>query len=67
VFFLNVSSILDLCCKHFYLNVAHVSHLCCKSMFEIFQTFQSYVGISDFILQFASVLSRCYICFTHML
>ena len=47
----------------FYLDVAHVSQICC-SMFEMFQ---SYVAISVFMLQVASVLSGCYICFTHML
>jgi hypothetical protein len=31
------------------------------------QLFQSYVGISVLMLQFASVLSGWYICFTHML
>jgi hypothetical protein len=36
VFVQNVSSVSDVCCKHFYLDVAHVSHICCKSMFEIF-------------------------------
>jgi hypothetical protein len=55
----------------FYLNIAYVSffirccicsHICCKSMFEMFQLFQSYVAISVFILQDASVLSGCYIC-----
>jgi hypothetical protein len=33
----------------------------------MFQMFQSYVAISVFILQVASVLSICCICFTHML
>ena len=58
------SAFLDECA---YLDVAYVSHICCKSMFEMFQLFQSYVVISVFILQVASVLSGCCICFTHML
>jgi hypothetical protein len=49
------------------LNVAYVLHMSCKSMFEMFQLFQSYVAISVFMLQVASVLSGCCICFTHML
>ena len=57
----------DVCCKCAYLDAAYVSHICCKSMFEIFQPFQSYVAISIFMLQVATVLSRCCICFTHML
>ena len=44
-------------------NVSAVSVLCCskcrKSMFEIFQSFQSYVAISVFMLQVASVLPGC--------
>jgi hypothetical protein len=51
----------------FYLDVAHVSHICCKSTFEVFKLFQSYVAISVFMLQVASVLSGCCIYFTHML
>jgi hypothetical protein len=50
-----------------YLNVAHVSHLCYKSMFEILPLFQSYVGVSVFVLQFATVLSGCCICIAHIL
>jgi hypothetical protein len=50
-----------------YLSVAHVSHLCYKSMFEILQLFQSYVGVSVFVLHFATVLSGCCICIVHML
>ena len=46
------------------LDDAYVSHICCKSMFEMFQ---SYVAISVFMLQVASVLSGCCICFKHML
>ena len=67
VYVRNVSSVSGVCCKHFYLDVAHVSHICCKSMFEMFQLFQPYVAISVFMLQVASVLSGCCICFTHML
>jgi hypothetical protein len=51
----------------FYLDVVCVSHICCKSMFKIFQLFQSYVAINVFILQVASVLSVCCICFMHIL
>ena len=32
----SVSSVSDICCKHFDMNVAYVSHICCKSMFQIF-------------------------------
>jgi hypothetical protein len=51
----------------FYLDVAHVSHICCKSMFEMFQLFQSYVAISVFMLQVASVFIWMLHCFTYML
>jgi hypothetical protein len=72
---------LEACCKHlfkmfhlfqkyvvsvFYLNVVYVSQICCKSVFEMFHLFQSYVAISVFLLQVASVLSRCCIGFAHM-
>jgi hypothetical protein len=59
-----VSSVLDICCKRFDLDVAHVSHICCYSMFHMFQF---YVAASVFMLQVASVLSRCCICFAHIL
>jgi hypothetical protein len=64
----NVSSAFsDICCECAYLDVAYVSHICCKSIFDMFQLFQSYVVISVFMLQVVSVLSRCCICYTHML
>ena len=64
----NVSSVFSgVYCKYAYLDVAYASHICCNGMFEIFQLFQSYVAISVFMLQFASVLSGRRICFTHML
>ena len=64
----NVSSAFsDICCKCAYLDDAYVSHICCKSMYEMFQLCQSYVAISVFMLQVASVLFGCCICFTHML
>jgi hypothetical protein len=43
-------------------DVAHISmaiHICCKRMFQIFHLF--------FKCMFTSVLSGCFICFTHML
>ena len=59
----NVSSTFsDVRCKCAYLDVAYVSHICCKSMYEMFQLCQSYVAISVFMLQVASVLSGCCIC-----
>jgi hypothetical protein len=61
----NVSSVPDTCCKRSDLNIAYVSHTCCNNMFQMFQLFQSYVAVSVFMLQVASVLSRCCICFTH--
>jgi hypothetical protein len=51
----------------FYLDIAYVSHICCNSMSQMFQLFQSYVAASGFILQVASVLFGCFMCFTHML
>jgi hypothetical protein len=51
----------------FYLNIVYVSHICCNNMFQIFQLFESYVAVSVFILQVASVLSECCLCFTHIL
>jgi hypothetical protein len=59
----NVSSVPDVCCKHFDLDVAYVSHICCSSMFQKFHLFQSSVTTSVFMLQVASVRSGCYICF----
>jgi len=47
--------------------VASVSEVCCKSLFKMFLLFQSYIAASVFMLQVASVLSGCCICFTHML
>jgi hypothetical protein len=32
----NVSSVLDVCCKHSDLDVAYVSHICCNNMFQMF-------------------------------
>jgi hypothetical protein len=74
-----VASVLETCCKclfkmfHqtyvaiiFYLDVVYVSHVCCNSMFQMFALFQSYVA-SGFMLQVASILSRCFMCFTHKL
>jgi hypothetical protein len=64
----NVSSAFpDVYNKCAYFDVAYVSHICCKSMFEKFQPFQSYVAISVLMLQVASVLYGCCICFTHRL
>jgi hypothetical protein len=63
----NISSVLDICCKRSDLDVAYISHICCNYMFQMFQLFQFYVAVSVFILQVAGVLSRCCICFTHML
>jgi hypothetical protein len=72
---------LEACCKYlfkifhlfhkyvasvFYLDVVYISQICCKSVFKIFHLFQSYAAISAFMLQVASVLSGCCICFTHM-
>ena len=51
------SGVSYVCLRVFHLDVAYVSHICCKSMFEMFQLFQSYVAISVFMLQVASVLS----------
>jgi hypothetical protein len=44
----------------------HMFHTCCKSMFQWFQLFQSFVAVSVFMLQVASVLPECCMCFTHM-
>ena len=64
----NVSSILDVRCKHFLSGcftcfthmlqeyVRNVSHICCKSMFKMFQLFQSYDAISVYMLQVANIL-----------
>jgi hypothetical protein len=41
-------------------------HTCCKNMFQWFQLFQSYVAVSVFMLQVASVLSEYCIYFTHI-
>ena len=38
-------------------------HTCCKTMFQWFHLFQSYVVVSVFMLQVASVLSGCCIYF----
>ena len=46
--------------------VFHTFHTCCKSIFQWFQLFQSYVAVSVFMLQVASILSGCCICITHM-
>jgi hypothetical protein len=54
----------------FHMDVAYVvsiSEACCKHLFKMFQLFQSYAAISVFMLQVASVLSRCCIYFTYML
>jgi hypothetical protein len=43
VYFPNVSSVSDICCKMFYLNVAYVTvviHICCKRMFNCLTLFQ---------------------------
>jgi hypothetical protein len=64
----NVSSAFsDECCKCAYSDATYVSYICCKSMFEMFQLFQSCVTVSVFMLQVASVLFECCICFTNML
>jgi hypothetical protein len=62
---LNVSAVLNVCCKCVYLDVAYVALaikvLCCKCTFQMFQLFQTYV---------VSVLSGCCICcsgHTHIL
>jgi cell division protein FtsX len=47
----NISSVLDVCCKHFLSGCCTCFTYCVKSMFEIFQQFQSYVAISVFVLQ----------------
>jgi hypothetical protein len=77
-----VVSISEPCCKHLFkmfhlfqtyvasvfdVDVAHISHTYCKSMFKIFLLFHSYAAISVFMLQVASILSRCCIYFTHMM
>jgi hypothetical protein len=49
----NISSILDVCCKHSDLDIAHISDICCNSMFQMFQLFQFYVAVSVFMLQVA--------------
>jgi len=58
----NVSSILRMCCKRFDLDVAYVfTHILqCSKMFHLFQ---SSVAASIFMLQVASVLYGCCICF----
>jgi hypothetical protein len=63
----NVSSVPDVCCKRSDLDVAYISHICCNDMFQMFKLFQSYVAVSVFMLQVASVLSGCCICWTHIL
>jgi hypothetical protein len=64
----NVSYVPYVCCKRFDLDVTYVSHICCNNMFfQMFHMFQSYVAASVFMLQVASVLSRCCIYFTYML
>ena len=63
----NVFSVPNVCCKRFDLDVAYVSHICSNSMFKMFHLFQPYIAASVFMLQVASVLSGCCICFTHML
>jgi hypothetical protein len=58
-FIRNVSSIFQIYVAiAFYLDVAYVSQRCCKSLFKMFHPFQTHVS---------SVLSGCFICFTHML
>jgi hypothetical protein len=59
----NVSSVSDICCKCFDLDVAYVSHICCNGMFQMFHMFRSSVAASIFMLQVASILSGCCICF----
>jgi hypothetical protein len=66
MFVQNVLSVEDVCCKSSDLDVAYVSHICCNNMFQMFQL-QSYVSVSVFMLQVASVLFRHCIHFTHML
>jgi hypothetical protein len=51
----------------FFIRMLQMFRTCCKSMFQMFQLFYSYVAVSVFMLQLASVLSGCCICFTHML
>ena len=63
----NVLSVPDICCKHFDMYVAYILHICCNNMFQMFQLLRSYVVVSVFMLQVTNVLSRCCICFTHML
>ena len=63
----NVLSVSDVCCKYFLSECYTCFTHCCKSMLEMFQLFWSYVAISVFMLQVASVLSSYCICFTHML
>ena len=56
----------DICLQAFFIWILHMFHTCCKSMFQWFQLFQCYVAVSVFMLQVASVLSGCCICFTHV-
>jgi hypothetical protein len=73
----NISSIPDVCCKRSDLDVAYVSHICYNYMFQMFQ---SYLSVSDFHVAsvfiwmlhifhtyVATVCSRWFICFIHIL
>jgi hypothetical protein len=66
-FLQNVSFVPDVCCKCFGLDVGYVSHIYCNNMFQMFQLFQSYIAVSVLMLQVASGLSGCCICFIHTL
>jgi hypothetical protein len=50
----NVSSVPNVCCKHFDLDVAYISHML-LSMFQMFHLFQASIATSVFILQVVSV------------
>jgi hypothetical protein len=56
----------DLCLQAFLIWLLHMFHTYCKSMSQWFQLCQSYVAVTVFMLQVASVLSGCCVCFTHM-
>jgi hypothetical protein len=76
-----VASVSEACCKRlfkifhlfsdvclgafFYLDVAYVS-LMLQEYVPMVSLFQSYVAVSVFMWQVASVLSGCCICFMHM-
>jgi hypothetical protein len=54
VYVLNVSAVLNVCCKCIYLNVAYVAlaiHVCCKCMLQVFYLDVAYVAVLIHMLQ----------------